>query len=245
MNFKTENTLAEIVRADYRAARVFEKYKLDFCCKGNRPLQEAASERSLDASRILNEISDTLNTPAQIETESQKSPETLPLDELAEHIVKTHHGYLRGIMPFIYSHSQKVKDVHGKNHPEVIKIADIYEQIQEELNSHMMKEEMMLFPFIVKLAEAKRQGVKIAQPPFGSVVNPISVMEREHTGAGDGLYSIRELSDNFTPPEDACSTYRVLFKEIEEFEADLHRHIHLENNILFPKSIELEKEAVI
>lgn len=245
MNFTKENTLAEIVKSDYRAARVFEKYKLDFCCKGNRPLQEAASGRSLDAERILNEVNETLNAPAHNDAETKATPENLPLDELTNYIVKTHHSYLQGIMPFIYSHSQKVKEVHGKNHPEVIKIADIYEQIQTELNSHMMKEEMMLFPFITKLAEAARDGRKIAQPPFGSVANPISVMEREHTGAGDGLYSIRDLSDNFTPPEDACSTYKVLFKELEEFEADLHRHIHLENNILFPKSIELEKETVI
>ncbi len=245
MNFTTQNTLAEIVKADYRAARVFEKYNLDFCCNGNRTVFSAASEKKLDPDSILNEVRVILGTIVQKDSGQKTITEELPLNELVAHIINTHHVYLRNIMPFIYTHSRKVKDVHGKNHPEVIKVAEIFEQIQDELNSHMMKEELMLFPFIEKMAEAGKLGKKIESAPFGSIQNPISVMEREHTGAGEGLYAIRELTNNYAAPEDACSTYKVLYKELEEFETDLHRHIHLENNILFPKAIEMEKRVIV
>lgn len=240
MKFTTQNTLADIVKSDFRAARVFENHNLDFCCKGNRPLSEACSEKKLDADAILHQVNAVLNGAA-----ADKSPDEWTIGELANHILNTHHVYTKEMLPIIYAHSQKVSDVHGKNHPEVVEIAEIFSRVYDELNSHMMKEERMLFPFILSMAEAEKNNTHTAPPPFGSVSGPISVMEREHVEAGDGFYRIRELSNNYTAPEDACSTYRVLFQELNEFESDLHRHIHLENNILFPRAIELEKKLMV
>ena len=235
MKFTTQNTLADIVKSDFRAARVFENYNLDFCCKGNRPLSEACSVKNLDADAVLQEVNSVL-TGAPLD----KSPDEWAIDELANHILSTHHVYTKEMLPVIFAHSQKVGEVHGKNHPEVVEIAEIFSRVHDELNSHMMKEERMLFPFILLMAEAEKNNTHSDPPPFGSVSGPISVMEREHIEAGDGFFRIRELSSNYSAPEDACSTYKVLYQELNEFENDLHRHIHLENNILFPKAIELE-----
>lgn len=240
MKFTTQNTLADIVKSDFRAARVFENYNLDFCCKGNRPLSDACSDKKLNADTVLLEVNSVLN-----DTPLDKSQDDWAIDELANHILNTHHVYTKEMLPIIFAHSQKVSEVHGKNRPEVVEIAEIFSRVHDELNSHMMKEEKMLFPFILSMAEAEKNNTHSAPPPFGSVSGPISVMEREHVEAGDGFFRIRELSNNFSAPEDACSTYVVLYQELNEFENDLHRHIHLENNILFPKAIELEKKLLV
>jgi regulator of cell morphogenesis and NO signaling len=239
MNFTTKNTLAEIVKTDFRSARVFENYNLDFCCKGNRPLLEACEEKNLDADTILNEVMTVMTGSSE-----DKSIEEWKIDELANHILDTHHVYTRKMLPIIFAHSQKVSEVHGKNHPEVTEIAEIFSRVNDELNSHMMKEEKMLFPFILELTDAEKNNTHPSSSPFGSIAGPISVMEREHVEAGDGFFRIRELSNNYSAPEDACGTYQVLYQELNEFENDLHRHIHLENNILFPKAIELEKKLI-
>lgn len=239
MNFTTNNTLAEIANSDFRAARIFENYNLDFCCKGNRSLEEACNEKKINANNVIKELNAELENIPQ-----EKSFDKWKLDELTRYIIDTHHVYTKKMLPVIFSHLQKVSDVHGKNHPEVIRIADIFSQIQSELLMHMMKEEKMLFPFIIILAESENSGAGIMLPPFGSITGPISVMESEHEEAGNGFYKIRELSNNYSIPEDACSTYKVLYQELEEFEKDLHKHIHMENNILFPKAIELEKSLM-
>lgn len=237
MKFTAQNTLAEIVKSDFRSARIFENYNLDFCCRGNRTIDEAAKEKGLDSEKILSEVSECCP-----DSNDAKNTEQWNLDELVNHILDKHHTYVKQMLPVIHTHSRKVKEVHGGNHPEVIQIADIFEQIRNELEMHMLKEERMLFPAIIKLTECDKNNSAMEIPPFGSVSNPISVMEREHTEAGEELYKIREVSGNFTPPEDACSTYRVLYQELREFEEDLHRHIHLENNILFPGAITLEQK---
>lgn len=237
MKFTAKNTLAEIVKSDFRSARIFENYNLDFCCRGNRTVEEAVKEKGLDTEKILSEVSECC--PDSNET---RDSERWNLDELVNHILDKHHTYVKQMLPVINAHSQKVKEVHGGNHPEVIQIADIFEQLQNELEMHMLKEERMLFPAIIRLTECEKNNSAMEVQPFGSVSNPISVMEREHTEAGEELYKIRELSGNYNPPEDACTTYRVLFQELKEFEEDLHRHIHLENNILFPGAVALEQK---
>jgi len=237
MKFTEQNTLAEIVKSDFRSARIFENYSLDFCCRGNRTIKEAAEEKGLNAEKILSEVSECC--PDNNET---KDSEKWNLDELVNHILDKHHTYVKQMLPVVTAHSQKVKEVHGANHPEVVQIADIFERVQSDLEMHMLKEERMLFPAIIRLTECEKNNSPMEVPPFGSVSNPISVMEREHTEAGEELYQIRELSGNYNPPEDACTTYRVLFQELREFEEDLHRHIHLENNILFPGAVALEKK---
>lgn len=239
MNFTTQNTLAEIVKTDFRSARIFENYNLDFCCKGNRALDEACKEKKLDADEILSEVTSVCK-----DKDSDKDLYVWKTDDLANHILKTHHVYVKKMLPVIFAHSQKVSDVHGKNHPEVIEIARIFEMVHDELSSHLMKEEKMLFPVIFQLTELEKANSRMEVSPFGSIQNPINVMEREHVEAGEGFYKIRELSKNYNPPEDACTTYRVLYQELNEFENDLHTHIHLENNILFPQAVELEKKLM-
>ncbi len=239
MNLTTQNTLAEIVKSDFRSARIFEEYNLDFCCKGNRALEEACNEKELDAEKILSEVTIVCG-----ENKSEKDSNDWKIDELAHHILNTHHVYVKKMLPVILAHSLKVSEVHGKNHPEVNEIANIYEMIHYELSSHLMKEEKMLFPVIFEFAELEKLNTTMQVSPFGSIQNPITVMEREHVEAGEGFYKIRELSNNYNAPEDACTTYKVLYQELNEFENDLHTHIHLENNILFPLALELEKKLM-
>lgn len=239
MNFTTQNTLAEIVRTDFRTARIFENYNLDFCCNGNRALEEACKEKELNAKKVLSEVTMVCN-----DNKTDKEFADWEIEELAQHILNTHHVYVKKMLPVILAHALKVSEVHGKNHPEVSEIAEIYTQIYDELSSHLMKEEKMLFPVILQFAELEKSNTVMEVSPFGSIQNPINVMEKEHTEAGDGFYKIRQLSSNYNPPEDACTTYKVLYHELNEFEQDLHTHIHLENNILFPRAVELEKKLM-
>ena len=145
------------------------------------------------------------------------------------------------MIPIITLHADKVASVHGKNHPETIKIADLFLTVRDELEMHMMKEERILFPHITKLVGLSNNGIGESTPYFGTIKNPIAMMEAEHQSTGDGMSEIRNLTNNYTPPDDACETYKISFKELKEFEEDLHKHVHLENNILFPKAIKLEE----
>jgi regulator of cell morphogenesis and NO signaling len=143
-------------------------------------------------------------------------------------------------IPLIIQYSDKVARVHGENHPETVEINKLFHEVAIELSAHMQKEEMILFPFIKTMSKAKKEGTPMPAPPFGTVNNPIRMMEAEHENAGDIFKQIDKLSNNYTPPLAACNTYRVLYAKLQEFENDLHKHIHLENNILFPKAIQLE-----
>lgn len=231
-------TIKSIVTQDYRAAAIFEKYSLDFCCKGGVTIDQACSEKNIDPALVYAELAQLAN----VSRENTPHFSEWPMDELIDYIVNVHHKFVRDSIPVIYAHTQKVAAVHGGNHPEVIEIARHFAIVAEELQRHMMKEELMLFPYIKFLIKAKRNGGAFTPPPFGTVQNPIRMMEAEHRAAGDELYEVRSLSKNYAPPEDACTTYRVSFKELQQFEEDLHQHVHLENNILFPKAIVLEQE---
>ncbi len=231
-----EKTLAEIVTDNIRSAIVFEEYGLDFCCNGKRSLQEACAEKNIEVGKVvksLNELSTNKNSEKYNEWAS---------DFLVDHIVNHHHQYVRRMIPVISLHTDKVASVHGENHPETKQIADLFLAVRQELESHMMKEERILFPYIKQLHYAKKNNEQITPPLFGTIKNPIRMMEAEHQSAGDALHKIRELSNDFTFPPDACNTFKALYSELKEFEEDLHKHIHLENNILFPKSIKLEEE---
>jgi regulator of cell morphogenesis and NO signaling len=234
----SELTLAEIVKKNYKAAAVFEKYKLDFCCRGNRPIAAACIDLGVDASEVISELQAIKEGSA-----SGFSPDKWELDFLIDYIMNTHHQYVRGMIPVISAHAEKVALVHGKNHPETREIAKAFSVLYKDLKQHMMKEEEILFPFIKRLVKINGTETKYEVPYFGSVANPIAIMEAEHQSAGDELYGIRSLSNNYTPPEDACSTYQILYRELKDFEEDLHKHIHLENNILFPKAADLERET--
>jgi regulator of cell morphogenesis and NO signaling len=234
-----EKTLAEIVTDNIRSAIVFEEYGLDFCCKGNRSLKEACSDKNVNVQKVLSEL-----TNLSRNGNGKENPNDWQLDFLVDYIINNHHQYVRRMIPVISLHADKVASVHGKNHPETLKIADLFLEVREELESHMMKEERILFPQIKQMVLTQKENSQFFPPPFGTIQNPIRMMENEHTSAGDALSQIRELSKNYTHPEDACNTFKALYSELKEFEEDLHKHIHLENNILFPKSIILESELI-
>jgi regulator of cell morphogenesis and NO signaling len=237
MHIHPGDAIGDIVAADYRAAAVFERFGLDFCCAGRRTLDDVCRERSVDALALLSALDGLARTADAPEPE--QAP--WPLDELIDHIVSRHHGYVRGAIPTIAAHTAKVAAVHGARRPELVQVARVFTEVAEGMRSHMAKEEEILFPYIRLLVEAERSGRRIRPSPFGTIHNPIRMMETEHEHAGDEMRLIRELTDGYAPPELACSTYRVSFAELEEFERDLHRHVHLENNVLFPAAIRLEE----
>ncbi len=233
-----EKPIGQIVAENYRTAQIFKNHKIDFCCQGNRSLQEAAEKKKLDAQVILNEIIAVLKT----EKDDTTDYKSWPLDLLADYIEKKHHRYVEEKIPVLKPYLEKLCRVHGERHPELLEITDHFNKSAGELAAHMKKEEIILFPAIRKMMQAKQTGSKLEKPHFGTVQNPIQMMMMEHETEGERFRKIDELTNNYTPPADACSTYRVTFALLQEFENDLHRHIHLENNILFPKAAELEKE---
>lgn len=237
---EADKTLGELAAADYRKAQVFKKFGLDFCCGGNKSLKQACSEKGVSYEEISNELK---------QSSSLKAGRELPYNEwnpgfLADYIVETHHGFVNKNMPDIRAYALKVSRVHGNGHHELLEIQQCVEDIHTELEAHMQKEERILFPYIKYMQEKSKTGDKLENSSFGSVQNPISMMEQEHEMAGELLAKIRELSNDYQLPEDACASYTLLYQMLEAFEDDLHLHIHLENNILFPKAVELEKELL-
>ncbi len=228
-------TLGDIVADNFRAATVFEKYGIDFCCQGNRNLSEACTEAGVEADMVAQQIDEL-----EREIKGTLNFNEWPLDLLADHIFKNHHQYLEQVTPTIKNLLEKVCHVHGDRHPELLEIKNIFVKTSGELAVHMKKEELVLFPFIKKLALSKRQGTKVSSNLFDSVSNPIKQMNDDHLDEGEQLERMTKLSNNFTVPEDACMSYRTLYQLLKEYEHDMHIHIHLENNILFPKAVALE-----
>lgn len=237
MKYTNESIIGQIVADNYHAAALFSKYGIDFCCRGNRSLEEVAQKNNISLDELLQDLEglESRNSGDQIDFQSWD------LDLLVDYIEKTHHRYVRKRIPEILPYLTKVVKVHGKQHPELLEIANEFDASAFELQAHMQKEELNLFPHIRKMVQARDHEEKWSETSFGSVDNPIQQMMEEHDQEGVRFRKIRELSEDYTPPADACQTYRVTFAMLEEFEQDLHRHIHLENNILFPKSAELEK----
>ena len=206
---------------------------------GKKTLSEISRKKGISVEKIREELaavekSDTASCGLNFDK--------WEIDFLAEYVTNTHHGYVRENIPFISELAAKVARVHGDRHPELIGVADAFARIAQDLTLHMVKEEKILFPFIKQLVQIKKSGGKLEQSAVGPVSNPIRVMEMEHEQAGEDLEEIRTLTKNYTLPEDACNSYTILFRKLEEFEDDLHKHVHLENNILFPKAIAMEAE---
>jgi regulator of cell morphogenesis and NO signaling len=213
-----EKTVGEIAAERTGSARVFEKYGIDYCCGGKLPLTEACSKKGVAAEQVMAEIE-----AAGATRETERDWQTVELDELIDHILTTHHAYLKAELPRLALMVEKVRRVHGAHHGDsLVPLSETFEGLKAELESHMMKEEMILFPMI----RAGRRGVS----------NPIAVMEHEHDSAGRALERMRAVTGDYTLPEGACGTYRATFEGLRELEADLHRHIHLENNILFVRA---------
>lgn len=228
-------TVGQWVANNYKTSSVFRKHGIDFCCGGGISIQKACEQKGISADQVLAELEN-----ASISTSSQENYSSWNLDFLSDYIVNTHHTYVKNALPELRFYAHKVVRVHGERHPELVQILARFEEIDQEMTQHMQKEELVLFPFIKKMVAAQLSTQEIEKPAFGSVKNPVKMMEHEHDSAGRIMEEIQELTSNFTPPDDACTTYRVLFQNLQAFQEDLHKHVHLENNILFPKAIELE-----
>ncbi|HLH07634.1 MAG TPA: iron-sulfur cluster repair di-iron protein [Terriglobales bacterium] len=238
----TEKTVRELAIEIPQATRVFEKFGIDYCCGGSNSLSAACADKGL----AIDEVLDAISTEATAEEDRQAGAHDWSSSELAklvDHIKATHHLYVRQETVRIQQLLAKVAAKHGGNHPEVIRIQETFAGLSEELTSHLMKEENILFPYIVLLERAVLAGSPKPRPMFGTVQNPVHMMELEHASAGEALRSLRENSNNYNPPADACATFQTCYLALRAFETDLHQHIHLENNILFPKAIELENSG--
>lgn len=228
----TSTTLAEIVNTNPSLARTLERHSLDYCCGGGRTLAEASAEAGVDAQAVADEL-------AAVTTVEQAEWRTLPPDELVDHLEATHHTYLHDELPRLHALVDKVVGVHGERHPELLDLQQTFEALRADLEPHLMKEEQVLFPMIRELARSA------TAPAFhcGSLSNPISVMLTEHDRAGDLLARQREIAGGYDPPDDACASFRELYRALAELEADTHLHVHKENNLLFPAVVELERQA--
>jgi len=238
MTISHHTLVGDLVAQDYRTASVFKKYAIDFCCNGNRTIEQACNKQELDTEILLKDLDFSIRTSPAIDADFQ----SWSLDILADYIEKIHHWYVEAKTLEIIPYLRRICEVHGDRHPELFEIYDHFKASAGELAVHMKKEELILFPSVRKLARASETGEVVAAPSFGSVANPIAVMMKEHQTEGNRFREIALLSNNYTPPQDACNTYRVTFALLHEFEEDLHMHIHLENNILFTRAIALEQQ---
>jgi regulator of cell morphogenesis and NO signaling len=230
-------TVGEIIATDTRTASIFEQFGIDFCCGGRRSLADACRAAGADVDLVLR----TLNAVRAETPDGNADLGQWPVERLIDYIVSNHHAYVRKTMPMIARQLAKLLSVHGERHPELIQVASAVDRLGSELQRHMVKEEHVLFPYIRELATTPAGRARPS--PFGTVENPIRMMEREHREAGDELRLMRALTNDYTPPADGCATYQVCFAELARFERDLHRHVHLENHLLFPKAVALEQRA--
>lgn len=239
-NITTQTIVSNLVASDYNTASVFQSYGIDFCCKGNKTIEEACANKKIDVSNLLN----ALQHATEKNIDKAIDYNSWPLDLLADYIEKKHHRYVEVKIGEIKPFLNKIVRVHGPHHPELEEVQQLFDASAGELTMHMKKEELVLFPFIRKMVAATGKGTAVDSPRFGTIQNPIAAMLHEHDAEGDRFARIAALTQNYTPPVDACNTYRVTLAMLKEFEEDLHLHIHLENNILFPKAIALEQEIL-
>jgi len=234
-----EVKVGDVVSANINSAHVFKKYGIDFCCGGGISIQKACEKKKVDMNSLLQDLKnlDEKIMPSQ-------NFKNWELDFLIDYIVNTHHVYVKESIEMLDAYASKVAKVHGKGHPPVVKIYEWFLAVAEELTAHMQKEEMVLFPYIKKMVMADRSKSNAELSHYGSVNNPIATMETEHEKVGNILKEIATLSNNYNPPDWACNTFKALYAKLDEFEQDLHLHVHLENNILFPKAIALEAKLL-
>ena len=241
MAINATKTVGELAAELPGATRIFEKLGIDYCCGGERPLNEACSAAGVKEESVISLLSDAEKLGVQ--RDEPKNWQREPLSELTNYIVNRHHTFVRTELVRLKELLAKVCSMHSGNHPELFRIRDIIFRLQAELTDHMLKEERVLFPYIEKLETAVRGGEQAPKPAFGTVRNPVRMMMQEHDEAGQALRNLREVSSNYQVPGDGCISFRTLYQGLEEFEKDLHHHIHLENNILFPRAAELEAGA--
>ena len=241
MTVATDKTVRELALESPSATRVFEKLGIDYCCGGNRSLEEACRTANVKVDQVLESLAKA--DQAELAGQQDRDWQTEPVVELIAHIQQTHHSYTREEIERLGPLFDKVCSVHGKNHPELLQIREVFQGLAQELSMHLMKEEMILFPFILRMATALAGKEPLARGPFGSIENPVSMMEHEHDSAGAALRAMKNASNGYSAPPNACVSYQTLYRALAAFEADLHRHIHLENNILFPRAVAMEKAS--
>ena len=232
-----KTTIGEIVANDFRTAAIFSKYSIDFCCKGHRTLKEVCKKRDINESLLIGELDCSKNNPAN-QSFDYKS---WSLDLLADYIEKIYHRYVAEKIPVLRKSLNELCTPHGEAHPELFEINTLFTESALDLSANMRKEEQILFPFIKKIKEAHTKGLFLESAHFGTLENQIILNKEEHDTVGQRFKKIAALTKNYTPAADTCNTYKVTFAMLKEFERDLHKHIHLENNILFPKALALEK----
>jgi iron-sulfur cluster repair di-iron protein len=240
MKITPDTIVGEVVKMNFKTASLFQASNIDYCCGGRITISEACAGVGIDSNMLITNLDAML---------SQTDPDasyinSLNLAELTSYIVKRHHTYVRESIPFIEKSLEKLCQVHGNKHPELFKISELFNNSAGELTKHMQKEEIVLFPYINKLVLAQENGTQPSEPRFGTVSNPIGAMMAEHQAEGERFDEISKLSNNYQVPGDACITYKVTFDRLNDYENDLHRHIHIENNILFPRAILLEKDLL-
>lgn len=237
MTIATTKTVGEIAAETPNATREFEKLGIDYCCGGSRTLGDACTAAKIPVDEVLARLEKSASVAS---TGDSRDWQNQPLADLIAHITSTHHVFVREECPRSEALASKVVGVHGKNHPELLQVQQIFSVLSEELSVHLMKEEQVLFPYIVRLEESFVAGEAAPPAMFGTVVNPVRMMMQEHDGAGEALRTLRSVTHDYAVPADACISYRTLYQALQGFEADLHQHIHLENNILFPRAVAME-----
>lgn len=224
------------VTADYRLAALFERYGIDFCCGGDKPVAQACAEKGVSLEALQQEARQAVAATGVGEQYDQWA-----LDFLADYIINQFHAANRQTMPQIADYAATVASVHGDAHPETIAIAGLWPQVQGEMGMHMQREELLLFPYIKRLARSQEEETAPKPLSTGSLEELVVKLEAEHDATGDALAAMAQLSSGYTPPADACPTYRTLYALLDQFDAATKKHVHLENNILFPKAIRLEQ----
>jgi len=229
----SQKTIGKIVAEDYRSAAVFEKYGIDFCCGGQVSLATACQTKKLDIDAVQLEIETATKEPI----EQRHNYAAWSLSFLADYIVNTHHAYINNELITINSYTHKIADVHGVNHPEVIKIANIFAKIKSDMVEHLREEEEILFPAIKRVEASKKEDSLPDSKDVKIIKISLEKLYGEHEEIGDAVHEIRHLASDYAIPEDGCNTFALTYKKLNEFEDDLHRHVHLENNLLFPNAV--------
>ncbi len=240
MNFSSETKVKDIALSNPGARQILEDAGVDYCCGGGKSLHEACMHADVPAAGILKRLR---------ENSEQVSPGeavwvSAPLADLTRHIREKHHRYVREAIARVRPLFEKVKAKHGEKHREIAAIEELFLEVGREMIMHMQKEEQILFPYIDALEHSANGNGSLEPPFFQTVQNPIHAMMKEHDSAGDLVKQIRKASAEYTPPADGCTSYQALYQDLREFEADLHQHVHLENNILFPRAVEMEAAVV-
>lgn len=233
-------TVREIALESPLSTRVFEELKIDYCCHGDTPFDEACQRAGANPDSVLELIDGVLDASTGNDEESFSA---MPVTELVDHILKKHHIYARDEMENLTPLMAKVASRHGEHYQYLLELKDLFQEVCDDLEPHMRKEEMVLFPYIQKLDHCHSHKLSLAYPPFGTVQHPIDMMTIEHEEVGELLSKMRAVTNDYSLPDGACPSFTGLYHRLVEFERDLHQHIHLENNLLFPRAAELERQA--